>query len=686
MKKYIFLAIGLLFNFSIANAQDRSMPTPGPAPTVNIGKPTTFTLTNGLKVLIVENKKLPQVSYNLTIDVTPYSEGKIKGVSSMVGNMLGKGSKKVSKDEFNDEIDFLGARVYFNSQGAYATGLSKYSDKILELMADQAINPVFSQEELDANRKRAIEGLKAQEKNVSSIASRVENALTFGASHPNGEFTTEETLNNITLNDVALNYHTYFVPGNAYLVIVGDVDAKKMKREVEKYFGKWKKAIAPNVSFTEPKNLQYTQINFVNVPHAVQSEIRVVNTIDLKLNDKDYFAAILANQILGGGGEGRLFLNLREAHGWTYGAYSSVRASKYISKFRATTSVRNTVTDSAVVEILNEINKIRDAKVTPEELKLAKAKYIGNFVIEAQKPETVASYALNTAIHNLPDDYYENFIKNINAVTIEQVQQVAQKYFLADNIRILIAGKAQDVLPNLEKTAKKEKIAIFYFDEFGNKVERPEIDRPIPNGVTVTTVLNDYLEAIGGVKKLNTVKTLLITDSGTIQGQPIEITSMVSNDGKLNVITQSLGNVISRQVFDGTKGEVMQGGQSFPMQEEAIKELTGRPIFIEQLLLQSNAKLVALETLNDKDVYVVRLDDKTYFYDVQSKLKVAERTVVKQNGQEASMSSYFSDYKEVKGIKFPFEADRELGPGFSIKLLTNKVLINEGVKASDFTL
>lgn len=686
MKKYIFIAFSLLFSYTATQAQNRNMPAPGPSPTVNIGKPTSFTLSNGLKVLIVENKKLPRVSYTLTFDVTPYTEDDKKGVSELMGSMLGKGTTKRSKDTFNEEIDFLGAQIRFNSNGAYASGLSKYSDQILELMADGATNPVFTQEELDDTRNRTIEGLKSQEKSASSIASRVENVLAFGANHPSGEYTTEQTLKNISLNDVSTNYHSYYVPGNAYLVIVGDVDSKKIKKQVQNYFGLWKKAIAPNVSFTEPKNLQYEQINFVDVPNAVQSEIRVINTVDLRITDKDYYAALLANQILGGGGEGRLFLNLREAHGWTYGAYSSIRASKYTSKFRATTSVRNTVTDSAVVEILNELKKIRNEKVSPEELQLAKAKYIGNFVTETQKPETVASYALNTAINKLPADFYENYIKNINAVTIDEVQAAANKYFLADKVRIVIAGKAQDVLPNLEKTAKKEKLAIFYFDKFGKPIEKPQVNRPIPSGVTVTTVLNDYINAIGGIKKLNTVKTLLIADSGTIQGQPIEIKTMFSNDGKYNMVMQSLGQTMMRQTFNGTEGIIQQGPQSMPMPEEIVKELTGRPIFIEEQLLKSGAKLIALENFEGKDVYVINLDNKTYFYDVQTKLKVAERVEKEQNGVKMAAMTYFLKYKDFKGIQFPIETDRELGPGFMLKLLTNDVKINEGVTPNDFKL
>ncbi|MDM1504197.1 insulinase family protein, partial [Myroides marinus] len=176
----------------------------------------------------------------------------------------------------------------------------------------------------------------------------------------------------------------------------------------------------------------------VDMPNAVQSEIALVNEVELKMTDKDYFAVILANQILGGGGEGRLFLNLREAHGWTYGAYSSISPSrKYPGKFRATAAVRNVVTDSAVTEFVKEIDLIRTTPVKEDELKLAKAKYVGDFVMEIQKPATVARYALNKELYKLPADFYENYIKNINAVTIADVQKAAQKYFLKDNMRIV---------------------------------------------------------------------------------------------------------------------------------------------------------------------------------------------------------------------------------------------------------
>ncbi|MBC7654668.1 MAG: insulinase family protein, partial [Oligoflexus sp.] len=204
-------------------AQIIPQPKPGVAPTIKIGKPETFELKNGLKVLIVENHKLPRVTFNLTIDNAPYFEGDKKGAAELTSALIGSGTKTISKTAFNEEVDFLGARINFSTDGASASSLSKFAGRVLELMADGALNPEFTQEEFDKQKAKIIEGLKSEEKDVSAVADRVGDVLTFGKTHPSGEYLSEATLNNVTLADVKANYNTYFVPGNAYLIIVGDV-------------------------------------------------------------------------------------------------------------------------------------------------------------------------------------------------------------------------------------------------------------------------------------------------------------------------------------------------------------------------------------------------------------------------------------------------------------------------------
>ena len=214
MKKSIIL-LSSLFLTIIMQAQDRPQPKPGPSPTINIKKPETFSLPNGLKVLVVENHKLPRVSFNLSIDNAPYAEGNKKGVDDLTSSLIGNGSTKTAKDAFNEEVDFLGADISFYSSGASANGLSKYSKRILELMAEGALMPNFTQDEFEKEKDKLIEGLKTQEKSVTAVAGRVENVLAFGKNHPAGEYLSEETINNVTLADVQSNYATYFIPGTS---------------------------------------------------------------------------------------------------------------------------------------------------------------------------------------------------------------------------------------------------------------------------------------------------------------------------------------------------------------------------------------------------------------------------------------------------------------------------------------
>lgn len=662
-------------------AQDRTQPKPGPSPVINIKKPQSFTLPNGLQVMIVENHKLPTVSFSLNIDNSPYAEGAKKGVSNLTSSLIGNGSKKISKDAFNEEIDFLGAELSFYASGASGSSLSKYSGRILELMAEGALNPNFTQEEFDKEKDKLLENLKTQEKSVAAVAGRVQNVLAFGKDHPAGEFLSEETIKNVTLADVENNYHTYFVPENAYLVIIGDVKFKDTKKAVEKLFGSWTKASAPSIKYSDPLNVQYSQINFVDMPNAVQSEISVQNTVNLKMTDKDYFATIVANQILGGDFNSYLNMNLREKHGWTYGARSSIGGSKYVSTFKATTQVRNAVTDSAVVEFFKEIKRIRTEKVTDEMLANVKAGYVGKFVMQIEKPQTVAGYAVRIKTQGLPEDFYENYIKNINAVTADDVLAAAKKYFLEDNIRVVIVGKGSDVIPGLEKL----KIPMFYFDKLGAPTKKPVMKKAAPAGVTVKTVLENYIKAVGGDKAVKGVKSISTVAGGTIQGTPLEMTSKVTSSNKLALEMKAMGMSIMKQVVNEKGGYVMQQGQRKELDGEKLADSKESAMPFPELTLadKSSVTLDGIEAFNGTDAYVIKNGKTTLYFDVASGLKIGKAEAKEANGQKMTQITNYGDYKEVKGIKIPYKVSMAFGPQ-EIEFKTTEVKINEGVSEEDF--
>lgn len=686
MNKIVALAILFLCATGIqAQEIDRSIqPEAGPAPKINLEKPETFTLKNGLKVMVVENHKLPRVSMSLSMDNPPHTEGAKTGVSALMGALLGEGTKDTPKDQFNEEIDYLGARVNFNSSGANANTLSKYFPRVMELMAEGALNPKFTQEEFEKNKERILEGLKASEKDVAQNARRISKALNYGKDHPYGEFFTEESITNLTLEEITNYYQEFFVPQNAYLVVVGDVKPKEVKKLAKKYFKNWKKKELKPETMPQVINVAQTQVNFIDFPNAVQSEIQVTNTIKLKKGDQDYFPVLMANKILGGGGEARLFLNLREDKGYTYGAYSSTGDDKYIARFVASASVRNAVTDSAVVAFLDELHRIRNEKVSEEELGNAKAKYTGDFVLALERPSTIAQYALNIETNNLPSDFYETYLEKINAVTAEDIQRVAKKYFMADKARIVVVGKGSEVVEKLEKLTYNGKgIPVKYFDREANPIEKPVFKKELPQGLTAENVINTYFKAIGGKDAVKKIESVHLTAAAELQGQKLNLETKTTTSGKSSTIVSIGGNVIRKQVFNGENGYLEAQGRKMPLDEEQKLTVKGESHPFPEMIAE-NATLTGIEKINDNDAYVVQLgENKTSYYSVDSGLKLRTVQVVKQGPQTMNIPIDYSDYTEVNGVKIPYTITQSMG-AMTLNFEVSDIAINKDMSDADF--
>ncbi|WP_336718431.1 pitrilysin family protein [Chryseobacterium mucoviscidosis] len=652
MKKQLTYIAAAFFFAGMVSAQKidlNAMPKPGPTPAINIAKPKTFQLSNGLTVMVVENNKLPRVSASLSMDRAPYYEGSVAGVSEIMAEQFENGTTNMSKDEFNKKVDYLGANLNFSSNGAAANSLSKYFPQVLNLMADAIINPKFSAEEIQNSKDRAIEGLKSEEKNASSIASKVSNALMYGKNTSRGEFETVESINKIQLADVQNTYKKYYAPDNAYLVIVGDVKFDQVKPMIEKAFSGWKKANTP-VSPLEPaSNVSKTEINVVDVPSAVQSVVSLNNLNTLKMKDPNYFPATIANYILGGGGEARLFMNLREKNGFTYGAYSNLSASKYSPQFSASASVRNEVTDKAVKEFMNELNAISTVK--PEELENAKAKLKGSFIMSLEQPATIARFALNQKVQNLPDDFYTNYLKSIDKVTAADVSNAVKSTILPNQSRIFIAGKASDISEGLEKLGYPVK----YFDKEANPVAKPTTQK-VDAGVTVASVADKYINAIGGKANIDKVSSYTVNASMSMQGQNIDLKMMKAKGGKELTMVTGMGQTLQKQVFDGKTGYSEQMGKKVEMKPEQIAEkLKNTELFPELGFAKSaDYKLAGIEKIGGEDSYAVKNGDNTYYYSVKTGLKTGETKTVKAMGQTMTVPTTYSDYKDVAGVKMPY--------------------------------
>lgn len=671
-----------------ANAQlDRSKePKTGPVPELNLGVPQSFELNNGLKVIVVKNTKLPRVSYTLIIDNPPAVEGEKAGVGQLMGSLLGQGSTSIQKDDFNEEVDYMGASISFNPSGGSARGLSKYSSRLLELMADAALHPNFTQEEFEKEQNILLDNLKSNEKSVSAVSSRVSAALAYGLNHPYGEFISQETVKNVTLADVKEYYRNYFVPKNAYLAVVGDVDFLKLQQEVTALFEVWKKGSPPVISLSTPKDAQYTQINFIDMPNAVQSEIDVQNIMDLKMTDADFFPALLANKILGGSFRSYLNASLREDKGYTYGAGSRMRSDRYASRFTASASVRNAVTDSAVVVFMDQLERIKNEKVDPQELAIAKAEYVGEFVMALERPGTIARYALNILTEDLPDDFYTSYLEEINAVTVEDVQRAAQKFIKTDKAKIVVVGKGSEVLENLEKvTFKGSTVPIKYYTEYAVATEKPDYSTNMAEGTTIDEVLNNYITAIGGKTKLEGVQAYWLKAEAEMQGTKLELEMKKTAKNQFMQDVKVMGNSMSRQVINDGSGYMVMQGQRKDMDEAELKKARQESTpFPELNYLNGGPVLEGVEVVDGKKAYKVKVsEERTSFYDMDTGLKVQDITRGEMQGQQFTSTITYSDYQEVSGILFPFTIGQTMGPQ-QLEFKVKEIKVNEGVSDADF--
>ena len=681
MKKIIITILLLIISTSVFSQIDRSKPPKsGPAPVINLGKPSTFTLKNGLKVIVVENKKLPRAYASLDVDNYPDFEGDIKGVSSLVSALMGNGTKNQSKDDFNEEVDYMGASLSLSAGGGYASSLKKYFPRIMEMMSDGLLNPLFTQEEFLKERNILIDGIKSSQKSVPDIASQVGDKLFYGANHPYGEYPTIQTVENITLEDVQNYYSTYAKPNNAYLTIVGDVDFNEIKKLVTSLFKGWKKGKLPEYEMPTVNDVSKNEINFVDMSNAVQSEITVGNIINISMANPDYFALRLANQILGGSG-GRLYENLREDKGFTYGAYSGVTTSRYVGNFYASTSVRNEVTDSSVVEIINEINRIISDNVSESKLASVKEKFVGNFIMSTERPSTIATFALNIDKYNLPGNFYETYLDNFQKVTVEDIQRVTNKYFKNNNLRIVIVGKGKDVILSLEKSPYEIK----YYDTNGDITEKP--DYSVPTGISANGVLLNYLEAIGGKEKVESVNAVSLLGEAEFQGMKLQLMNINAKPNKLVVMMMMMGNVLMKQAFNGEEGYIQQQGVNNPFPQEEIDKLKKSSLPFEEIgwIDNEDVKFSSIESEDGKELYALEVNGDTYvYYDKETGLKIKQtQSASMPDGTKVSQTTYYENYISVDGILFPHIIKVPMGPQ-NMDFNMIQIVVNPEVSDSDF--
>jgi len=702
MKKLIF-ALSVIFFFTqcakktietASNVQQNQVdkswrkmaPAPAAARDIQLGAYSSFDLANGLKVIVVENHKLPKVSYQLSLNNEALIEGDKAGYTSFAGELINKGTKNRTKAQIDESIDFIGADLSTSASGIFASSLKKHGDKLLEIMTDVLYNPTFPKEEFEKVRKRTASNLASSKTNPEAIASNIRSIVNFGSNHPYGEVQTDETIKNITVDDCVKYYNTYFKPNNAYLVIVGDITPEEAKAQANKYFSTWEKGTIPSFNYNTPTPVKGAQVRFGNKDGAVQSVINISYPVDMKPGSADAIKASLMNSILGGGiFSGRLMQNLREKKAYTYGARSNISTDKLLGNFNAFASVRNEVTDSSVTEFLYEMNRIVKEPVSESDLKLAKSSTAGNFGRSLESPQTIANFALNTFRYNLPKDYYNNYLKNVDAVTVADIQAMASKYIRPENCNIVVVGNKDNVADKLKKFDADGELD--FYDAFGKKIETNNV--ALSADITAQSVIEDYIEALGGSAKLKAVKTLQLAMKASMMGQEASFETFQMAPDKYASKMQMMGMVVQEQKYNGVKASVGQMGKNQILTEGSeLAEIKKQAILFEQLRYNTTGykmELKGIENVEGSNCYKLVVTDPmekqtTEFYDVKSGLLM--RTV--SASEKMTMTIDYKDYKAVDGIMIPHTSSISGVMPTALVMEATNVAINKEISPDTF--
>lgn len=634
-----------------------SVPKPGPARKVQMGEYNVFDLANGLKVIVVENHKLPRVSYQISLNNLSLYEGEQAGYVSFAGSLLSRGTKSKSKADIDKTVDQLGASLSTSSRGVFGSSLTKHQGTLLEVMSDVLLNPSFPKEEFEKVKTQTLSGLQSAKDDPNTIASNVVANVNYPKGHPYGEVQTEETVNRIELKKCKEYYDTYFKPNNAYLTVVGDITLAEAKANAEKYFGSWKKGNIPSLKYEEPAKPMKPSVAFANKDGAVQSVIKVTYPIDMKPGSEEALHASVMNAILGGGVFlGRLMQNLREDKAFTYGARSSVSPDRLAGSFSAGASVRTEVTDSSVVEFLYEMDRIATEPVSAKDLRLAKNSMAGSFARSLESPQSLARYAQNIVRYNLPEDHYDTYLERLEGITIADVQNIAKKYVTKDNANIVIVGNKDEIADKL--TVFDGDGELDFFDAFGNKLEKQEV--AIPDDITAVSVIEKYIDRLGGRDKWNNIKTMESRFEMEVMGMKMNLDLAKKAPNMAYMKLGSDAMTMQEQKYDGTKALNVAGGNSQSVTEGPVyDQIKSLAVMFKHLDYSGEdyiLELKGVDQANGESCYKINVvspsgKKSTEYYSVKSGLLLREVSSEEgPGGQVMNISQDFSDYETIEGI------------------------------------
>ena len=454
--------------------QEAMLPKVGPDPKFTLPAIEKTKLSNGLNVWIVRQSELPIVSMNLVINAGGMLESADKsGVASMTASMLNQGTKTRSALDISNGLAAIGASVgagaSFDSSTVSMQTLTKNLDPALGYFADEVVNPAFPDTEFKSLKGRTLNFFRQRKASATAVAGVVYDKVLYGDQAYGRQLSGDEkTVAAMTRDDLANFYAANYRPNNATLIVVGDVQSADIKSQLEKAFAGWKAGDVKATNISDQHMAAKPAIYLVDKPGAAQSSVSI-GAVGIERSNPDYYAVQVMNSILGGGGTARLFMNLREDKGYTYGAYSRFTPRRGAGPFSASGEIQTISTKEAVQEFLKELNGMRGTRpISQAELDVNKQGFIRRFPAGFETVGGISGQLANLVVYGLPDSYFNDYIAKINAVTADDVNRVANKYLDPSKMAIVIVGDKKVVEPGLKELGWP----MVYLDVDGNVVSK----------------------------------------------------------------------------------------------------------------------------------------------------------------------------------------------------------------------
>ncbi|HYM20223.1 MAG TPA: insulinase family protein [Candidatus Kapabacteria bacterium] len=668
MKKFLSLAIVALMCFSAINSNaqvDRSKkPEPGPLPKSAVPPFQEITLKNGLRIVIVEDHTQPLVYFRtLVLSGNAQDAGSI-GAAEAVTDLLEKGTTTMNADDIAKKLDFFGA-----SLGASSTVddinvsigcLKRDMDKVLPIYADVIKNPIFPATELEKYKSEQISALQAARQRPGELGRKMGRKMTYDV-HPYGNIATDSTVKALTVEVLKTWHGQHFCAKNSIIAVVGDITESEIKPVLEKQFGSWKSGMLyqPMYPVVEPK--QGLTISLVDRPGSKQSTVRLQH-LGVAVTSPDFDRASLVMSIFAGNGvigfANRLFQNIREKHGYTYTPGGSLTKSVDRGVMVAVAEVRNSVTDSALDQMLLEYRRLSTEAISDNELNFAKGLIAGKFMMDLADRQNTAGLVLSTLEYGLPKDYYSTYPERVSKFTSAELQDVAKRVFPPNDISVIVVGDASQILPMLQKFGK---VNVYDLDLKPKKDVAVHIS---PTTSVVADVINKMYAGLNRseyekVKNRKVEGTVTLELGGGPQTLPFEEITAAPNK-KYQKLDLGAPMIIEMRI-DGTNVYEYQGMRGGPADPTTAHHELGQSAFDEELHVTDQGYNVTLEGVTLVPAGAAYILDvmkpggyhEKWYVDTTSGY-ITRKDLIEKEGTE---TQDYSDFRVVDGTPYPFKVE-----------------------------